>query len=313
MPDNTTEFAQHITAWLRRLAGELPPALRASVDGLIQRPGKRLRSSLVAGCASYGDPDPDRLYRAGALVELVHIASLLHDDVVDDTNLRRGVPTAHTVVGPELALLSGLACFALAGKEAADLGHGASKAVGTTVANLSYGQMLDVERAFDTELTVENYLELVLRKTADLLRLCCVLGAVEAHLSSALVAGLATFGTEVGIAFQILDDCLDIESVESGKEKGTDQLLGLFGAPTLFALHADHSGDLRQMLLSPNLAVDDLPAVHARVRRLGGLELARRLADEHYRSALDALDALPNQRGRSNVLRAVEPMWANQG
>lgn len=136
---------------------------------------------LLRACAGFGDPDPARLARLGAMVELLHLASLLHDDVIDRADTRRGGPAAHVVVGSELATLAGLACFALAGTEAADLGGGLDRLVSRTVAGLSYGELLDVERAFDTGLALSDYLELVERKTGELFRLSCLLGAAEAQ------------------------------------------------------------------------------------------------------------------------------------
>jgi geranylgeranyl pyrophosphate synthase len=169
--------------------------------------------------------------------------------------------------------------------------------------------MLDVERAFDTSLPVEDYLELIVRKTADLFRLCCYIGAAEASLTEDDVAAVAEFGTEIGIAFQVLDDCLDIDAGDPGKPAGTDHLLGLFGAPTLFALRGDTSGALRELLLNPGLGVADLPEIGAMVRESGGLAEARQLARERYDSAFAALDRLPDQLGRAAVRDAVEPVW----
>lgn len=308
VPGAAGAFERRVTSRMRQLARGMPTALQSSVSVLIESPGKRLRSGLTAACASYGHADPDRVARAGALVEMLHVASLLHDDVIDRSPWRRGAPSAHTVVGAELALLAGLGCFALAGAEAADLGPGVSVAVGRTVGGLAYGQMLDVERAFDTSLGITDYLELVVRKTADLFRLCCLLGATEARLGDAQVSALCAFGTELGVAFQILDDCLDIEATDPGKPSGTDHLLGLFGAPTLLALRADASGRLGELLLAPSLHAADLPAVRTLVRELGGLNAARDLARDRMDAAMTALDRLGDQPGRGVVLAVIDPI-----
>ena len=301
-----TPFADRVTSRLRRLAGGLPDQLRPAVEGLVERPGKRLRCSLVEACARYGTADPTRLERAGAIVELLHVASLLHDDVVDGSAVRRGAPAAHTVVGIEAALLAGLACFALAGTEAADLGAGASILVGRAVAGLSYGQLLDVERAFDTTLAVEDYLELVARKTADLFALCCELGAGEARVRAPVRAGLATFGTEIGVAFQVLDDCLDLEATGTDKPAGTDHLRGLFGAPTLYALRQPGAAALSELLLSSALDPTDLPRIRTEVDRLGGLVMARQLARARYDRALAALHPLGHPDGQAAVVATVD-------
>lgn len=301
-------FDHAVTSRLASLTASLPGSLRPAVTDLVQRPGKRLRSTMLAACAQYGTAEPGRLARVGALVELLHIASLLHDDVVDRAETRRGRPAAQLAMGPELALLAGLACVGVVGTEAAELGAGASLAVGRIVANLSYGQMLDVERAFDTTLAVSDYVEMIARKTADLFRLCCVLGAAEARLDPDEAQRLASFGTEIGLAFQVLDDCLDLEPTDAGKPAGTDHLLGLFGAPTLFALHNDSSGDLRELLLDPGLRAADLQRIQALVAALDGLAAARRLAGHHWQRAITTLDGMANQTGRAALLTAIEPI-----
>jgi heptaprenyl diphosphate synthase len=240
-------FQQQVSQRLRQLVGDVPAQLRGPITMLVDAPGKRLRSGLVHACARFGHEAEARVVRTGCVVELLHIASLLHDDVVDGAATRRGAPAVHLLIGAESALLGGLACFALVGVEAAALGEATSRAVSVTTAELAYGQMLDLERAFDTTLAMSDYLELVARKTADLFRLCCMLGAAESGADAGEVASLGRFGVELGIAFQILDDCLEIEATDSGKPMGTDHLRGLFGAPTLLALHADATGTLTEL------------------------------------------------------------------
>jgi len=292
LPPELTEFAEMVAGRLLALGDSLPEPLRSPVTALARRPAKRLRSTLLGACARLGAPDPDRVVRLGALVELLHLASLLHDDVVDRAATRRGGPAAHTVVGQERAVLAGLACFALAGMEAAAIGGGLDQLVSRTVAGLAYGEMLDVERAFDTALSLPDYLELAERKTGDLFRLSCLLGAAEAGATADLTLALGQFGADFGVAFQVLDDCLDFRADAGGKPAGTDHLMGLFGAPTLCALAADTSGELAELVLSPWFSEQDMPAVRALVALRGGLAAAGRLARERYERALTTLDGL---------------------
>jgi geranylgeranyl pyrophosphate synthase len=286
---------------LERLTAGLVPPLRAAVAGLVSRPGKLLRSRLLTACAGFGEADPQRVARLGAVVELVHLASLVHDDVIDRAATRRGGPAAHQVVGPEMAVLAGLACLGVAGMQAADLGPDVARAVSRTVADLAHGELLDVERGFDTELSLPDYVELVRRKTGVLFRLCCLLGAGESDMDSESSAVLAEFGVEWGIAFQILDDCLDLESAGEDKPAGTDHLLGLFGAPTLAALRVDTSSVLRTLLLAPTFSRDDLPYVRELVSVHGGLTAARDLARTHTDLAFAALARLPDVPARNEL------------
>lgn len=292
-PGSMPDFTSQVTDRLLRLADGLPEPVRASVRTLVAGPGKFVRPRLLAAGAGFGTADPGRLVRLGALVELIHLASLLHDDVIDEAETRRGAPAAHAAVGTEQAMLAGLACFALVGTEAADLGEGVAGAVSRTVARLAYGELLDVERAFDTAFPLPAYLELVQSKTAELFRLCCLLGAAEVRSGPGEADALVRFGTALGVTFQILDDCLDLRPSHSGKPVGTDHALGLFGAPTLYALRADSGGELATLLLSPSFSVRDMPEVHSLVKAHGGLEAAARLAADWHDQALAALDELP--------------------
>lgn len=294
-------FTIQVNDRLLRLADGLPEPVRAPVRTLVAGPGKFVRPRLLAACAGFGMADPGRLVRLGALVELIHLASLLHDDVIDEAETRRGAPAVHTAVGTEQAMLAGLACFALVGTEAADLGEGIAGAVSLAVAKLAYGELLDVERAFDTAFPLPAYLELVQSKTAELFRLCCLLGAAEARCGPGEVDALVRFGTALGVAFQIFDDCLDLRPSHSGKPVGTDHALGLFGAPTLYALRADSGGELATLLLSPSFDIGDMPEAHSLVEARGGLEAAARLAADWHDQALAALDELPPGEPRDRL------------
>lgn len=299
-------FISRVEERLTELVRELPPASRSLVADLIAQPGKGVRPRLLYACAALGSPSSGRLVRAGAVIELVHLASLLHDDVIDRAELRRGLPAAHVVVGHEQAMLAGLACFAGAGKEAADLGPAVNDAVSRSVAALAYGEMLDVERAFDVTFPADDYEELVARKTGELFRLACALGALEGGLRVEAAAAVAAFGLRLGIAFQVLDDCLDLDLAARDKPAGTDLLLGLFGSPVLFALRSDSSRELASVLLDPALSVADLPFVASLVERLGGLAAARELAAARYREAVAELASVP---GTASLVEDVDSLW----
>ncbi|GAA0566002.1 polyprenyl synthetase family protein [Actinomadura livida] len=302
---------EEVAARLTVLAAALPRPLREPVRSLVARPGKLLRPRLLLACARLGAPEPSRVVRLAAVVELLHLASLLHDDVVDKAGTRRGGPAAHAVVGAEQAMLAGLAVFALAGTEAADLGAGASTAVARAAAAVSYGEMLDVERAFDTMLPIEDYVELVERKTGDLFRLCCRLGATEAGIPPQQVRAVIRFGSALGVAFQILDDCLEMESDhDPGKPTGSDHGLGLFGAPTLLALRADESGGLARLLLAPDFGPDAMAAVRGRVAGLGGVAAARGLSRDWRARAVAALGDVPDGPARSELVRFADGLVA---
>lgn len=294
-------FAEAVSERIRSLTGTLGPELEPVVAGLVERPGKRLRSQLLAHCASLGGAQPHEVVRAGAVVELLQVASLLHDDVVDQAETRRHAPSAHVAHGVEAALVGGVACFALAGLEAADLGDVANRVTARAVADLSRGEMLDVERAFDVELSAADYLAVVEGKTAPLFRVSCELGAVLGDCEPEVRHAVAAYGNDLGVAFQVLDDCLDIESAGTGKPAGRDMALGLFGAPVLCALQAADDRELAALLLDPDFDGSDMRRVCELVEQLGGIATARALAAERIDGALGALEAVPAGPGRDRL------------
>ncbi|MFF4591481.1 polyprenyl synthetase family protein [Amycolatopsis sp. NPDC001319] len=288
-PDPT--YALRVNRHLEELVGSLPSAQSALVLPLVRAGGKGIRSRLIEICSRFGKPNRTRLVSLGALVELLHLASLLHDDVVDDAAIRRGAPSAHSVAGPEYAVVTGASCLARAAQEAAQLGSGVSRAVAVVTADLAYGELLDIERSFDTTQSVEDYLRLVRRKTGSLFRFCCAIGAIESGAGRETVAALAEFGAQLGTAFQIFDDCLDLADDPGGKPRGTDHLLGLFGLPTLCALGNDVP-ELAELLLSPSLSGADLPRIRTLVIEGQGISLAQATAHAHFENGVGALGRL---------------------
>jgi geranylgeranyl pyrophosphate synthase len=312
VPPDLDRFTDEVSARIQQLAGGLSEPLRTLVSDLAGRSGKNLRPLLLRACAGSDAGDAGRLVRLGAVVELTHLASLLHDDLIDRSPVRRGGPAAHAVKGPESAVLAGLACFALVGMEAADLGGGAGRLISEAAAGLCYGELLDVERAFDTALALPDYVELIERKTGELFRMCCMLGAAEARASAQTVSAVGAFGRDFGVAFQILDDCLDFAPGGTGKPRGTDHFLGLFGAPTLYALAADRSRELTRLLLAPGFGERDMVAVREFVIAHHGLSAAERLARGYYARAMSALGHVADSEVRDQVIQVASTAWRLQ-
>jgi len=307
----TVSFPERVTNRARHLTAALPDAVRPAVAALLDRPGKRLRSRLMEAAAGFGASANGRLERTGAVVELIHVASLLHDDIVDQSDHRRGQPSAHTRFGTELANLAGLSCFAAASMEAADLGPGTARVAANAASRLAYGQLLDLERAFDTTLTVDDYLELAARKTAELFRLSARLGVAESRCAPATARTVVDISQHIGVAFQLLDDCLDLDGRDTGKPRGTDLARGLFGAPIVHALLRDTDRSLARALCLPDLTPDHVDSIASQVRRLGGLDAATNQAHAYLRQAADKTMLLPAGDARDAVSHLIDTI-ANQ-
>ena len=222
-----------IEARLREVAGAHGEAISGHALATVEAGGKRLRPLLVLLAA--GRDAGDGLVRAGVAVELVHSATLVHDDVLDAAALRRGRPTVVAAAGRPLATAVGDLLFAQAFAElAVDGAEAAVRALSDASGALARGELLQREDAFDLEITRERYLERCDLKTGRLFRAACELGALEAE---GPVEALGRFGTRIGLAFQILDDVLDVSgpAERTGKHRGTDLLDGTITLPLILA------------------------------------------------------------------------------
>jgi heptaprenyl diphosphate synthase len=217
--------------------------------------------ALVAG--HFGDADAPGVVRSAVVVELTHVATLYHDDVMDEAALRRGESSANARWGNTVAILAGDFLFARASDIASDLGTESVRIQARTFERLVHGQLRETLGPRDGEDQVAHYLGVLSDKTASLIATSARLGALHSGASDDIVDVLARYGERIGMAFQLADDLLDIasDSTESGKTPGTDLREGVPTLPVLYARRSlDASGDRLRMLLDGPLTDD---AVHA--------------------------------------------------
>ncbi|MDY7105206.1 MAG: polyprenyl synthetase family protein [Actinomycetota bacterium] len=221
---------------------------------LIKAGGKRLRPAFVIGAAAArttgASAAPDDVLAGGVAVELVHLGSLYHDDVMDEAQTRRTVPSVNARWGNLQAILAGDFLLARASEIAASLGTEVAGLLASTIANLCEGQVRELQTMFDTGRTVDSYLAAVHGKTATLLANSCRIGAVIAGLGAADVDRLTAFGADYGMAFQIVDDVLDVVATteQLGKPAGNDLVEGVYTLPVLRALDGEGGDALRDLL-----------------------------------------------------------------
>ncbi|MGZ4138664.1 MAG: polyprenyl synthetase family protein, partial [Actinomycetota bacterium] len=264
---------------------------------LIDAGGKRFRPMLTLLAGHAGDPTEPRLVACGAAIELTHLATLYHDDVIDETNVRRGVPTVNVRYGNSVAVLTGDFLFARASGLAADLGPYVSRRLADTIAELCEGQIMETESAGSLDVTSEHYLEVIRRKTASLIATSCHLGAWLAGAAPEVVSAVTAYGVALGMAFQLSDDILDVagEQQESGKTPGTDLREGVLTLPALETLtgRAQGADDLRRAL-----EAKDADRALELLRSNGSVEIARAAVAEWQGRALASLEPLPSGAAR---------------
>jgi geranylgeranyl pyrophosphate synthase len=275
---------------------------------LIDAGGKRFRPMLTLLAGYSGDPKDPRLISCAAAIELTHLATLYHDDVIDETTMRRGVPTVNVRYGNSVAVLTGDFLLARASGLAADLGAYVSRRLADTIAELCEGQIMEGEVAGSLDATPERYLEVIRRKTASLIATSCHLGAWLAGASEAVVDAVTDYGRAIGMAFQLTDDILDVVGYEAdtGKQPGTDLAAGVYTLPVLETLRGrtDGSEDIADALRARDVA-----RALSILRGNGSIEVAKAVADEWAARARAALAPLPPGAARD----ALALMAASMG
>ena len=208
---------------------------------LIAAGGKRFRAMLVLLSGYFGDPTDPRLIPGSVAIELVHLATLYHDDVIDEADARRGAPSANMRWNNTVAILSGDFLFARASEISTELGTDVCRLLARTIAILCDGQIREVDSSAKVEQPEGNYLEIIRRKTASLIATSCRLGGMLSDAKPDNTDTIEEFGDALGMAFQLSDDIMDITAsqLELGKEPGSDLRLGVYTAPVLHALAQD--------------------------------------------------------------------------
>lgn len=270
-------------AHLERVTAEAGEPLASHATATVVAGGKRLRPLLVVLAAeSAGGPGPgaqaeERLVRAAVAVELVHSATLVHDDVIDGARLRRGRPTVAAAAGRKLAIATGDLLFSRAFAELARNGEEAQLlALSNASSALAEGELLQREDAYAAQVPVARYLRRCELKTAALFEAACRLGALVAQRGSAALADqLGAFAKRIGLAFQLLDDVLDVSGpVErTGKARGTDLLDGTVTLP--FILARERDGELAELDLASLAGPEQAERLCERIAATGALDQAR--------------------------------------
>lgn len=288
--------------------GRLEDALRASVASgdpflsevaghLLLAGGKRLRPALaVAAAVAGGGVVSDDVLQGGVSVELVHIGSLYHDDVMDEAATRRGVESVNARWGNLVAILAGDFLLARASEIAAGLGTEVAGLLAATIGRLCEGQVGELKTAFSVQRSEEQYLSSIAGKTASLTSAACRIGALCAGLDRPVVDAVTVFGEAFGMVFQIRDDVLDVVGTDAslGKPAGQDLVEGTYSLPVIRALADPVAGpELRSLLGSP-LDEAERDKARAVVRSSGGVGAAMAVGRGYADAAAAAVASLPS-------------------
>lgn len=263
--------------------------------------GKRLRARLVVTVATCGPHSPEQVQRVGAAIELIHLASLVHDDLLDGASTRRSRLALYRICGPTPAVLAGDYLFAAAFGLLSDAPQGILRKVTRAIQAMCTGEITELLRSDCSE---AGYYRRVEKKTAVLIAAACFSGAILAGMDQPLIAILETFGHHLGMAFQIADDLLDLEAdpAVTGKDACQDIRQGVVTLPLIHFFSTVPPGSpWQEKLAAGPISREETEVLVAALRETGSLEYARQQAARHVSLALQALEQLPPTQARDTL------------
>jgi len=283
------------------------PQLTEMTSHLIRAGGKRLRPMLGVLSAATGAEVTLDVIDGGVAVELVQVGSLYHDDVIDEAESRRGVPSVNVRWGNLTAILAGDFLLAKASEIAASLGTEVAGLLARTIGRLCEGEILELRHAYSTARTEDAYFAAIEGKTASLYATACRIGGIVAELPRAEIDALTEYGLQFGMAFQLIDDVLDLVATEEelGKPTAHDLTEGIYNLPVLRALGTDAGEALRGLLGSP-IEGEARERARALVLHSGAIESTIAEAEVHARRAQDAVAPLADSPAKAALHAGAE-------
>ncbi|MDZ8242055.1 MAG: solanesyl diphosphate synthase [Nostoc sp. ChiQUE01a] len=295
---------------LKQLVGNRHPILFAAAEHLFGAGGKRIRPAIVLLISRATMLDQEitpRHRRLAEITEMIHTASLVHDDVVDESDVRRGVPTVHSLFGNRIAILAGDFLFAQSSWYLANLDNlEVVKLLSEVIMDLATGEIQQGLNRFDASISIETYLQKSYYKTASLIANSSKAAGLLSEVSRETVEHMYSYGRHLGIAFQIVDDILDFTSTTDtlGKPVASDLKSGHLTAPVLFALAEK---PYLEVLIEREFAQEgDLEQALVLIQDSQGIQQARELAADHTKLAIEHLAVLPPSESQQALVNIAD-------
>lgn len=287
------------------------PLIDRIMHYIVKRKGKQMRPMFVFLSAGMTGGVTESTYRAASFIELLHTATLVHDDVVDDSNLRRGFFSINALWKNKIAVLVG--DYLLSKGLLLSVEHEEFellRIVSTAVRKMSEGELLQIEKARKLDITEDIYYEIITAKTASLIASCCATGAASAGCHKDMIKRMHDFGECIGIAFQIKDDLFDYEQTEqTGKPRGIDIKEHKMTLPLIFTLQ-NVTGDKKRFIINTIKSYSDdktrVEEVINTVLKAGGLEYARKAMYSYQQKAFDLIRDLPESSYKESLVNLVK-------
>ncbi len=266
--------------------------------------GKRIRPVFVLLSARFGTYSMETIKNVAVPVELIHMASLVHDDVIDDADTRRGRKTVKAQVNNRVAMHTGDFLFARAIEYITGLKNTyAHQVLSHTMVELCIGEIIQIEDKHELDQTVRDYLRRIKRKTAILISASCELGAIASGADAKTVKHLKQFGYYIGMSFQIIDDILDIVSTDEqlGKPSGSDLLQGNITLPVLYVKDYPTIAPLLKEMLEGNISEEHKNKLLIEIRNSDGIKRAKQISNLYLQKALNEVKQLPPNSAKKSL------------
>lgn len=283
--------------------------LNTRLESLVKDGGKMLRPAFVLLSSKFGEPkDQQKFYDLAAVIEMLHMATLIHDDIIDDAELRRGKATIQSSFGKDYAVYVGdfllCQCFIKLSHysyEAENL-----KEISKAMSRICLGEIKQYHLRGKKDIGTFDYIRVIAGKTAALFAISFYVGAREAGCDEKLTKLLGKIGFYIGMAFQVMDDLLDYsgDTATLGKDAQSDLLSGYYTLPLIYALKKDRKGKLKTLLAKEDINQKDIEEVLTLVKKYGGIDKAKYVADKYTTKALMNIDKLPDCESKA-IIREI--------
>ncbi len=295
---------------MRVSPGDHDPNLIAALEHLLSSGGKRIRPALVLLSAGMLDADREHAITLAASVEMLHTATLVHDDLIDDASLRRGTPTINATLGPGATVLTGDYIFARAAYLAAEIGQQAlMKIFARTLMTIVNGEISQMYATSSIDDGIPDYLERIYAKTASLFEVATEGAAILSEAGEETIAAMKSFGYNIGMAFQIVDDVLDFTANQErlGKPAASDLRQGLITLPVLYYLSSiGDRGEMRNKITQQQCDEVTLGEVISAIRSSNAIDQALNQAREFIDTGLSFLKEMPANPERSALYELAD-------
>lgn len=291
------------------------PVIEETVKELLEAGGKRLRPLLLLLSAQIGQYDSEKVISLAAAVEILHMATLVHDDIIDEAFLRRGTPTVQSKWGKDIAVFTGdyLLCKAFL-LVPDDYDNKGLIKLTRSMKMICEGEIQQYSSRYSTDVTILGYLKRIAAKTAALFSLSCYIGASQANCSRKIVNALAKYGMSMGMAFQMTDDLLDFTGKmdETGKPVNHDFTQGIYTLPIIYTLHNKRFGSrIKELLAKEQHSEDDNKEITRLVLQSGGVDYTKKLAGRYLKRAKRSLDIVPPGRSKE-IMSSILDLLINR-